>query len=145
MSAGARSDSGARAGPAIESASDRSASVPGAVAEAPPRAREAAPRLSPAAGGAVRFDIRRLTLSGYAEAEQRRFVRSLRTELARLSHAVPPGQWPAAGEAGSDPPPAFERLDAGEMRPGATPEEAARQIARRIVEKVARGGGARNV
>ncbi len=98
---------------------------------------DAAPRPPPS--GRLRFDIRRVTLSGYDRVEQARFTRTLRAELARLSRSTDPGEW--SGLAGAR----IDRLDAGEMRPAASPEEAAQQVARRIVEKVVRGGGTRNV
>jgi hypothetical protein len=84
--------------------------------------------------GKLHFNIRRLTLHGYSRADQARFTRTLRAELAKLSAKATPGD------------PRIERLDAGEMGSGVSPEEAARRIARRIAERLGHHDGAsRNV
>jgi hypothetical protein len=80
--------------------------------------------MTPQAGvpRAVHFDIGRITLHGYSPPQRARFVSTLRTRLAGL--AGQPGlAWPAG------PPRRIGHLDAGVLRPGAPPEEAAERVA----------------
>jgi hypothetical protein len=96
--------------------------------------------MTPQAGAprAVHFDIGRITLHGYSPGQRTRFVSSLRTRLAEL--AGPAGQ--GAGEGHRWPTGPARRighLDAGMLRPGAPPEEAAGQVAAALLAAV--GGG----
>jgi hypothetical protein len=79
------------------------------------------------------FDIRRLSLPGYTAAQHQRFTHTLHTSLSQLAMAH--AGWPTAPRAH------IECLDAGHLRRGATPEDAARQIATQIFERLARGVG----
>lgn len=82
---------------------------------------------------AVHFDIGRITLHGYSPGQRTRFVSSLRTQLAALTaQAASDGyRWPTAGER------RIGHLDAGMLRAGASPEEAAERIATRLLAAVA--------
>jgi hypothetical protein len=77
----------------------------------------------------IHFDIGRITLHGYSSRERDRFERALRTHLTALARQ--PGAWPASGDS------FIERLDAGAIPPGASPERAAQLIANRVVGAVA--------
>ncbi|HEY4048398.1 MAG TPA: hypothetical protein VGM27_16155 [Acidobacteriaceae bacterium] len=79
-----------------------------------------------AAAPALHFQIGRITAEGFTRGDQKRFESSLRSSLAELAHAHNPHEWSAS--AGLK----VSRLDGGRLRPGASPEEAARQIANRI-------------
>jgi hypothetical protein len=90
-------------------------------------------RASPAPR-AVHFDIGRLTLEGYSPVQRARFVSSLRARLSEL--AASDGQaWPAAGQR------RFGRLDAGVLRAGAAPEEAAQRVAATLLAHLAAPAG----
>jgi hypothetical protein len=82
----------------------------------------------------VHFDIGRITLHGYSPGQRTRFVSSLRERLAELA-ASDGRSWPTAVQR------RVGRLDAGDMRPGAPPEEAAQRIAERLIAAVADGPG----
>ena len=77
----------------------------------------------------VHFDIGRVTLPGYSPGQRARFVSSLRTRLAGLAASEGRG-WPAAT------PRRIGHLDAGVLRPGAPPEEAAERIAAALLAAV---------
>jgi len=85
-----------------------------------------APRQNAKSALDVHFNIRRLTIEGYSSAEQERFTRSLRAHLSALAQDSHQHQWSSANGL------AMNRLDAGGLAPGATPETAARRIATRI-------------
>jgi hypothetical protein len=70
----------------------------------------------------VHFDVGRLTLEGYSAAQKERFVSSLRDRLTDLA-AGDGSAWPAAAQR------RVEHLDAGVLRAGAAPEEAAQRVA----------------
>jgi hypothetical protein len=72
----------------------------------------------------INFRIERLTLEGYTRSDQARFTRTFESKLRDLVAAAPGLNWKAAK--GPD------RIDAGTLPPGATPEQAARHIARQI-------------
>lgn len=78
----------------------------------------------------VHFDIGRLTLPGYSSGQRARFVSSLQARLAGLA-ADGGGRWPAAGDR------RIGHLDAGVLRAGASPEEAAERIAARLFAALA--------
>jgi hypothetical protein len=85
----------------------------------------------------VRLDIGAITLHGYSPAQQDRFTRSLRAELAELAAG------PEAAQAAASPaPPPARRLDAGVLRAGATPEEAAGRVAAALRAHLAAEGAA---
>jgi hypothetical protein len=83
---------------------------------------------------AVHFDIGRITLHGYSPGQQARFVSSLRTRLAGLAAGEGHG-WPTGTRR------RIGHLDAGALRPGAPPEEAAERIAAALLAAVGRRGG----
>ncbi len=83
----------------------------------------------------VHFDIGRITLHGYSPGQRTRFVSSLQARLADLATNNGHG-WPAGERQ-------IEHVDAGLLRPGAPPEEAAQRIAARILA-AAKGGQERH-
>jgi hypothetical protein len=83
---------------------------------------------------AVRFDIGRITLHGYSAGQRARFVSSLRTRLAELATSEGRG-WPTGT------PRRIEHLDAGVLRAGAPPEEAAERIAAALLAAADSGPG----
>jgi hypothetical protein len=87
----------------------------------------------PAARGTVRFEIGRITLHGYAPGQQARFISALRAGLAELADNG--GLAAAAGRQ-------VGHLDAGVLRAGAPPEEAARRIAAQVRAALTGGAGA---
>lgn len=96
-------------------------------------------RSSPPARGVpkLHFQIDRLTMQGYSKGDQRRFVHSLERQLASLARHT--AAWPAASRV-------LGSLEAIRLRPGASPEEASRLLARRIFSVfVSRGESGRNV
>ena len=87
----------------------------------------------------VHFDIGHITLHGYSPGQRTRFARSLQACLTELGTGH--GQdWPAPGQQ------RIGHLDAGLLRAGAPPEEAARRVAAEVLAAVAgragRDGGA---
>ena len=78
---------------------------------------------------AVHFDIGRITLHGYSPGQRTRFVSSLRMRLAGLAASVG-HRWPA-GPLGR-----IGHLDAGVLRPGAPPEEAAARVAAALLAAI---------
>jgi hypothetical protein len=95
-----------------------------------------------AAARTIHFDIGRITLHGYSPRQQTRFVSSLRARLAELAElaelaAAGGDGWPAAGQR------RIGHLDAGLLRAGAPPEEAAERVAERLFAAVADGAGER--
>ncbi|MDQ6775594.1 MAG: hypothetical protein M3071_05085 [Actinomycetota bacterium] len=70
--------------------------------------------------GSVHFEIRRITLNGYSPAQRTRFVDSLQAQLTELGKG---DGWPRAGRR------TVRALDAGTLKPGASPEAAAAQVA----------------
>jgi hypothetical protein len=87
--------------------------------------------VTPAAGvpRAVHFDIGRITLHGYSPGQQARFVSSLQTRLDGLAGREGLS-WPA-GPLGR-----IGHLDAGVLRPGAPPEEAAARVAAALLAAI---------
>jgi hypothetical protein len=80
----------------------------------------------------VHFDIGHITLHGYSRRDGARFERALRTHLTDLAVAQQ-GTWPASHSH------SIERLDAGTIPAGTSPEHAARLIAARVLSAVASG------
>jgi hypothetical protein len=78
----------------------------------------------------VHFEIGRITMHGFSPAQQRRFLASLQASLAEWAASGVDG-WPADGAR------RVGRLDAGALRPGASPEEAAARITTRLRAAVA--------
>jgi len=91
-------------------------------------AAQSAPRV-----GRLRLDIQRLSLPGYTPAQHERFMHALTTTLNQLMARQAP--WPTALGA------RITHLDAGRLREGATPEDAAREIATQIFARLAGGAG----
>jgi hypothetical protein len=91
-----------------------------------------APR-SAAPGSTLHFKIDRVTVSGYSAADQKQFTHSLRLSLAELAPRHHGHVWSEANRL------TIGRLDAGQLPPGASLEEAARQIAARLFAKLIPG------
>jgi len=72
----------------------------------------------------INFRIERLTLEGYTRADRARFTQTFEKRMRELVTAARGVNW--AGAKGA------ERIDAGTLPPAATPEQAARHIARKI-------------
>jgi hypothetical protein len=109
----------------------------------PSPAPHMARRPQPAAGGApapmLRIGIDRVTLNGFAHADQRHFAQSIETKLAELAAAHRDHDWSAAGQRVR-----IHGLDAGRLRAGADADAAARQIATALFAALTgRGRGAR--
>lgn len=77
----------------------------------------------------LHIDIQRLTLPGYSTDQQQRFTQTLQSELNRLAQEQP--RWPVALHA------RVSDLDAGRLQTGASPEDAARQLASRLFARLA--------
>lgn len=96
------------------------------------RHRTAAPAASnPTLAPTVNLQINRLTLHAYAPVEQKRFTQALQarlTEMAKTHH-----DWSAGLR--------MNRLDAGQLPAGATPEETARYVALQIFSKITQPTG----
>jgi len=86
---------------------------------------------------AVHFDIGRVTLHGYSPGQRARFVSSLRARLAGLA-ASDGLSWPSGASR------RIGQLDAGVLRPGAPPEEAAERIAASLLTAIGAGPGERD-
>jgi hypothetical protein len=86
---------------------------------------DAEPRSSTRAA-ALHFEIGRITLYGYSASENARFTHSLRLNLTELARRHRTQAWSEANGL------AIDRLDAGQLPAGASPEDAARQIGARI-------------
>jgi hypothetical protein len=84
---------------------------------------------------AVHFDIGRITLHGYSAAQRAQFISSLRDRLAALDPGD--GGWPAGA------PRRAAHLDAGVLRAGAPPEEAAGRVAAALLAAAGLGPAAR--
>lgn len=105
---------------------------------AAPFSRRSAPHSSALASDAahrsaatmLHFKIGRVTMDGYSLAEQRQFTHSIKLKLAELARRHSDHPWSEANGL------TMNRLDAGELRSGASPEDAARQIAARIFAKL---------
>lgn len=95
---------------------------------------QAADRRVSAAPRAVHFDIGRLTLEGYSPAQRARFVSSLRARLTELAGSDDRA-WLTAGQR------RLGRLDAGALRAGAAPEEAAQRVAATLLGHLATPAG----
>jgi hypothetical protein len=88
----------------------------------------------------VHIHIERLVVDGIDARGQNRFVRALEAQLAESAHQASAG----GAFAGDGVMRQIGRVDAGEMRAGATPERAAGQVARAIgtaIEGKGRGRG----
>jgi hypothetical protein len=80
---------------------------------------------------ALHFKIGRITVDGYSAADQRQFTHSLESNLTELGRMHIDHTWSEATRL------TMKRLDAGQLPVGASPEDAARQIAMRIFAKLA--------
>jgi hypothetical protein len=87
----------------------------------------------------VHIHIERLVVDGIDARGQHRFVRALEAQLADAAHGAA-----AAGVfAGDGVIRHIGRVDAGEMRAGATPERAAGQVAKAVGTAIEGTGGGR--
>lgn len=101
--------------------------------QAPKRATEQAP-LQTLGPQSIHFDIGRITLHGYSARDRDRFESALRARLTELA-AGQHGAGPAGGNQFID------RLDAGTIPAGASPERAAWLIAARVLGAVGSSAG----
>jgi hypothetical protein len=86
--------------------------------------------------GKLCFDIQRLTLPGYTEAEQQRFTVALNLALGKLwPHQVLQPQALCAG---------VGHVDGGSLREGATPEDAAQHVAAQLIARVGGTAGGKD-
>ncbi|WP_184055871.1 hypothetical protein [Paraburkholderia sp. MM5384-R2] len=101
----------------------------GAALPAPPRSD--LPPSSRSAPGGVRIgiDIQRLSLNGYTQVQQQRFVQALEATLSRLAED-------GAGDASLSSR-HIAQLEPLRMRPGSTPEDAARLLAQALIGALA--------
>ena len=95
----------------------------------------------PAGPSQLHFQIGRITLHGYAPADQKRFSDSLQSSLAEFAHARREVPWTGAAKL------RIAHLDAGELRAGASPEEAARHVAAQLFARLSKNhrGGKQDV
>jgi hypothetical protein len=87
--------------------------------------RTAIPTRPSQCGPQLNFQIDRITLHGYAPNDQARFVNSLKQSLISLAPTLQPFSLARVSRK-------LAVLDAGQLRAGASPEEAARHVARQI-------------
>jgi hypothetical protein len=100
-----------------------------AIAPATPRApakRSAAEATGAAPRNGLRFRIEKITLQGYGAGEQKRFAASLQETLGTLARRNHNLNWRAMADV------KVGRLDAGELPSGASPEQAAQFVARKL-------------
>jgi hypothetical protein len=88
-------------------------------------AQDSAPR-STATASALHFKIDRISVVGYSAADQKQFTHSLKLNLAELARRHGDFAWSETNGL------TISRLDGGRLSTGASPEDAARQIAARI-------------
>ena len=98
-----------------------------------PATSAAQPRHQNSCSGGVHIDIQRLSLHGYTQAQQRRFIQAL--EVAIRSFASEQARWSLVR------PMHIAHLDAIHPGAGANPEESARQLAQQLFGKL--GGSQR--
>ncbi len=84
------------------------------------------PDTSRGSAPALHIRIGRLTLEGYSVAEQKRFTNSLQSSLKELARHSGHDSWRNHNGLKVD------RVDAGQLPGGATPEAAARHVATRV-------------
>src|SRR5215469_16949903 len=97
---------------------------------APPSSAIAYDAAHRSAAPVLHFKIGRITTDGYSVAEQKQFTHSIKLKLAELARKHSDHPWSEANGL------TMNRLDAGQLRSGASPEDAARQIAARIFAKL---------
>lgn len=79
----------------------------------------------------VRLDISHLSVEGYTAAQHARFMRTLEAALRTL--AAQPRDWSSLAASGAQH---LARVAPLTVRPGSTPEEAARELARRLFARL---------
>ncbi len=104
------------------------AAVHGATASGATASGATASAAAAGAGGAIHFEIGRITLHGFPPAHRARFLASLRASLTELGTS---GDWSPAV------PRQLGRVDAGPLRAGASPEEAAGLVTAQIRAAIA--------
>jgi hypothetical protein len=83
----------------------------------------------------VKLDIERVVVEGLTGSGQRRFLRALEAQLHQLADADSANDGFAVGLT-PNMRKRIQTLDAGPLRPGTTPENAAAQVVRAIRESV---------
>jgi hypothetical protein len=119
-----------------ESRAARRAAANGGVASGAIPSKAATSGGAASAPGAVHFEIGRITLHGFPPAHRARFAASLQASLAELGSS---GDWSHAT------PRQLGRVDAGPLRAGASPEEAAGLVTAQIraaIDSAPHGGPA---
>lgn len=96
-------------------------------------AMRASPRI------ALRFRIGKITLQGYGVGEQTRFAASLQGALTTLARQHSGLNWRAMADV------KINRLDAGELSSGTSPEQVAQLVARKLFVALQRSGRSANV
>jgi hypothetical protein len=86
----------------------------------------------------IHFSIGRITLHGYSSADQRRFTNSLQRSLGELVESHHDYDWSATSSL------KIRKLSGGTLNPGASPEEAATHVARKIVQHALQLSGGRH-
>jgi hypothetical protein len=86
----------------------------------------------------IHFNIGRITLHGYTTANQRSFTNSLQRSLGELVEARRDYDWSNATSL------RIRKMSGGKLNPGASPEEAAMQVARQIVQQALQLRGGRH-
>jgi hypothetical protein len=99
-----------------------------------PAKRSATEATGVAPRNGLRFRIGKITLQGYGAGEQKRFAASLQETLSTMAHQHRGLNWRAMADV------KMSRLDAGELPAGASPEQAAQFIARKLFSALQRAG-----
>lgn len=98
-----------------------------------PEATSASPR------NGLRFHIGNITFEGYGPGEQKRFAGSLQETLTTLARQHSSLNWRAMADVN------VNRLDAGELPSGASPEQAAQFVAQKLFVALRRAGRSADV
>jgi hypothetical protein len=99
-----------------------------------PAKKSAAEATGARPGNGLRFRIGKITLQGYGAGEQKRFAASLQENLSTMARQHRGLNWRAMAEV------KVSRLDAGELPSGASPEQAAHFVARKLFSALQRAG-----
>jgi hypothetical protein len=113
-----------------------------AIARATPRApakQSTAETMGVAPRSGLRFRIGKITLQGYGAGEQKRFAAALQETLGTLARRHHNLNWRGMADV------KVSRLDAGELPSGASPEQAAQFVARKLFVALQRAGRSAHV